>query len=102
MREPHLRQTESGGRCTRRQLIQIGGISLLGLSLPELLWARSPVTASRSRIASEKSCIFIVQYGGASHIDTLDPEPNAPAEIHGPYRPIATAVPGIQFGELLP
>src|SRR5262249_35907767 len=65
-------------------------------------WARSPISAARSRRAPEKSCIFIVQYGGASHIDTLDPKPNAPQEIRGPYRPIATAVPGIRFAELIP
>ena len=49
-----------------------------------------------------RSCIFIVQYGGASHIDSLDPKPEAPADVRGPYRPIATAVPGLRLGELLP
>jgi hypothetical protein len=43
-----------------------------------------------------------VQYGGASHLDSLDLKPSAPQEIRGPYRPIATNVPGIQVGELLP
>src|SRR5262249_10761205 len=76
-------------RCTRRQLLEVGGIGLLGLSLPELLWAGAPARAK----GPEKSCIFIVQYGGASHIDTLDPKPNAAQEIRGPYKPIATTVP---------
>jgi hypothetical protein len=43
-----------------------------------------------------------VQYGGASHIDSLDPKPDAPEDIRGPYHPIATNVPGIRIGELLP
>ncbi len=85
---------------TRRQLLQIGGIGLLGLGLPELLQARAPVATSAG--AAEKSCIFIVQYGGASHIDSLDLKPEAPTEIRGPYKPIATRVPGMQVGELLP
>jgi len=79
---------------SRRQLLQIGGIGALGLGLPQLLRAETP--------AAKKSCIFIVQYGGASHIDSLDPKPGAPEDIRGPYRPIATRVPGIRIGELLP
>jgi hypothetical protein len=43
-----------------------------------------------------------MQYGGASHIDSWDPKPKAPAEIRGPYKPIDTRVPGIQLGELMP
>jgi hypothetical protein len=86
---------------TRRQLLQVGGIGLLGLGLPDLLRAeRSPSSPSRRR--SERSCIFIVQYGGASHIDSLDPKPTAPEDMRGPYRPIATTVPGLRIGELLP
>src|SRR5262245_14202236 len=83
----------------RRRLLQVGGIGMLGLSLPELLHAsQSGVT----RRGTEKSCIFIVQYGGASHIDSLDPKPDAPEDIRGPYRPIATSVSGVRIGELLP
>jgi uncharacterized protein (DUF1501 family) len=91
-----MRQT----RLTRRDVLQVGGIGLLGLGLPELLGARA-VAANPGR-HPERSCIFIVQYGGASHIDSLDPKPQAPPDIRGPYRPIATAVPGVHFGELLP
>src|SRR5262249_32266067 len=85
---------------TRRQLLQIGGIGALGLGLPELLRADSPdYSAPRT---SKQSCIFIVQYGGASHIDSFDPKPDAQQEIRGPYKPIATSVPGMRIGELLP
>jgi uncharacterized protein (DUF1501 family) len=87
---------------TRRQLLQIGGISTLGLSLPRLLQARVPVADAQANPNLDQSCIFIVQYGGASHIDSFDPRPDAPEAIRGPYRPIATRVPGIRLGELLP
>jgi hypothetical protein len=56
--------------------------------------------AGRGR--TEKSCIFIVQYGGCSHIDSLDPRPDAPEDIRGPYKPIATSVPGMRVTEHLP
>jgi hypothetical protein len=87
---------------TRRRLLQVGGVSLLGLGLPELLQARAPVDPARSPRGPEKSCIFIVQYGGASHIDCWDLKPDAPDDIRGPYKPIATNVPGIKIGNLLP
>jgi uncharacterized protein (DUF1501 family) len=85
---------------SRRDLLQVGGIGVLGLGLPQLFAARA--SAAPARQQNERSCIFIVQYGGASHIDSLDPKPQAPDDIRGPYRPIATAVPGMRLGELLP
>jgi Protein of unknown function (DUF1501) len=81
----------------RRQLLQVGGISVLGLGLPELLQAGR----SSSR-RSDKSCIFIFQYGGPPQLDTFDPKPDAPDGIRSPFNPIATAVPGVQICELLP
>jgi hypothetical protein len=52
--------------------------------------------------AAEKSCIFLWLCGGPSHLDTWDLKPNAPEGIRGPYRPIATRVPGMQICELAP
>ncbi|HND53514.1 MAG TPA: DUF1501 domain-containing protein, partial [Pirellulaceae bacterium] len=80
----------------RRRLLQMGGLALTGLGLPELLQAGA---ASSQRA---KSCIFIVQYGGGPHHDTFDPKPDAPREIRGYYQPIATSVPGTQISEKLP
>lgn len=79
---------------TRRELLQVGVGSMIGLTLPRLLQAgeRGPA----------RSCIFIMLEGGPSHIDTLDPKPDAPAEICGAYRPIASRVPGIHVCEMLP
>jgi uncharacterized protein (DUF1501 family) len=81
---------------SRREVLQAGAVSVLGLTLPDLLAAQE-----RAR-ASDKSCIFIFQYGGLSQLDSWDPKPSAPAEMRGPYRPIATSVPGFHVGELMP
>lgn len=78
----------------RRSLIQLGGLGMIGLGLPRLLAAGSRGTG--------RSCIFIVQYGGASHHDSFDLKPEQPVEIRGPYQPIATAVPGMAICELMP
>src|SRR5262249_25416987 len=85
---------------TRRGLLHWGGIGVLGLGLPRLLQASAPVAGGRS--GPERACIFIVQYGGASYIDSLDPRPDAPEAIRGPYKPIASRVPGVRLSELLP
>ena len=95
-------QSTPANSLNRRNLLQLGGIGILGLSLPQFLRARELESALRTRKHSEKSCIFIVQYGGCTHHDTFDPKPGAVADIRGPYKPIATAVPGLRFGELLP
>jgi hypothetical protein len=87
---------------SRRQLLQLGGIGALGLGLPELLQAASPGSQSRATVQKPKSCIFIVQYGGCSQIDSFDLKPEAPAEIRGPFNPIATSVPGTRICEHMP
>jgi uncharacterized protein (DUF1501 family) len=101
-RDQKLRTLAPTGHLSRRQLLQIGGLSMLGLGLPELLSLRQQAVAHERAGAAEKSCIFIVQYGGASHIDTLDPKPTAPAEVRGAYQPITTQVPGMLISSMLP
>ena len=49
-----------------------------------------------------QSCILIWLAGGPSHIDTFDPKPDAPADVRGEFKPIATAVPGLRISEVLP
>jgi hypothetical protein len=95
-----MRTTDPQLLPSRRRLLQIGGIGALGLGLPQLL--RAGTTGNSPSRSREKSCIFIVQYGGASHIDSLDPKPDAPDDVRGPYKPIPTSVPGVRVGELLP
>ncbi|HEV7221908.1 MAG TPA: DUF1501 domain-containing protein [Pirellulales bacterium] len=84
---------------SRRRLLSIGGMGLLGLNLPRCLAAeeRQPAVAPRA-----KSVIFLYQFGGPSHVDMLDMKPNAPEQIRGPHKPIASNVPGIEVSERLP
>lgn len=84
---------------TRRELLQVGGLGILGLSLADWLRADDGPAARRP---AETSCIFIFLEGGPSHLEMFDPKPNAPNDIRGPYGTIATSVPGTQIGELLP
>ena len=85
---------------SRRRLLQMGGLGLLNASVPGVVMARTG-GAPRGP-AAEKSCIFILLCGGPSHLDTWDLKPSAPEEIRGPYKPIASAVPGMRISELHP
>jgi hypothetical protein len=89
---------------SRRELMRVGGLGMLGASLPNLLQA-APREVDNSRDASfgrAKNVIFLYLAGGPPQHETFDPKPNAPAEIRGPFQPISTNIPGIQYCELLP
>ncbi|MEX0677856.1 MAG: DUF1501 domain-containing protein [Pirellulales bacterium] len=88
---------------SRRQVLQAGGLGLLGLSLPQFLAAGAKAAVSSSRRAAgfgrAKRCIFLFMWGGPSQLDTFDLKPAAPAEIRGPFRPISTRTSGLQICE---
>src|SRR5436189_879033 len=87
---------------TRRQFVQVGGLSMLGLALPDLLRLRQVAAAAGKAGKKPVSCIFLWMRGGPSHIDTFDPKPDAPAEIRGEFGTIPTTLPGIRVAEHLP
>ncbi|MBI3866315.1 MAG: DUF1501 domain-containing protein [Planctomycetia bacterium] len=87
------------GGISRREWLHAGAISALGLSLPEFLKARAALGETP---APNRSMILLWLWGGPSQLDTFDMKPAAPLEYRGPYRPIATNVPGIEVCELLP
>jgi hypothetical protein len=90
---------------TRRNLLHLTGSGCLGVNLAGLLRAQAAQTFSKpasSPAARINACIFLFYYGGPSHLDTLDPKPDAPVEVRGEYRTIATAVPGVRVCEHLP
>jgi uncharacterized protein (DUF1501 family) len=97
-----MNERQASTLISRRQLLQAGGIGALALGAPGMVAAGIDEKRSLGRGAADKSCIFILLCGGPSHLDTWDLKPDAPAEIRGPYKPIATTVPGMQISELNP
>jgi hypothetical protein len=85
----------------RRELLQVGYSGLLGLGLSSLPAAAAPASAGRPT-RKPKSVIIVYLTGAPSHIDTFDLKPDAPPEVRGEFKPIATSVPGIHVGEHLP
>lgn len=90
---PH---SPSHGTVHRREFLKLGAATGASLALGSLGQAQ---TLPR---ATARQCIFIMLTGGPSQLDTWDPKPNAPQDVRGPFRPISTAVPGMQFTELFP
>jgi hypothetical protein len=88
-------------RFSRRHLLKVGGLGLLGLTMPRLLqgeeWAKGKPPKARA-----KSIIFLYQFGGPSHLETFDMKPDAPEGIRGLHKPMSSNVPGIQVNERLP
>lgn len=89
-------------RYSRREWLRVGGLSVFGLSLPQLLAASTPKTAGPARFGRAKSCILCFMWGGQPHLDLFDLKPEAPVELRGECHPIATSVPGIQLGDPIP
>ena len=84
---------------TRRQALRIGGLGIAGLSLANALQAEATRGAAASKI---KSCILLFYYGGPCQLDTWDMKPDAPVEVRGQFRSVATKAPGIRICEHLP
>ncbi len=88
---------------SRRSFLRIGGLGLGGLALPQILAAQAQSPAPvRSGGLGHKAVIMVYMPGGPPHQDMYDLKMNAPAEVRGPLRPIATNVDGIQICELMP
>ncbi|MSR56631.1 MAG: DUF1501 domain-containing protein [Planctomycetaceae bacterium] len=90
---------------SRRELLRVGGSSLLGLSLADVLAREGMARENRAGgdgFGKAKSVILVYLQGGPSHLDLWDPKDNVPDHIRSVFKPIDTKLPGVQFTELLP
>jgi hypothetical protein len=91
---------------TRRDMLHVGGLSLLGLGLGDYLRGREAQAAQPAqapqRFRQAKACILLFLYGSPSQLELADMKPDAPLEIRGELRPIRSSVPGLDVCELLP
>jgi hypothetical protein len=90
---------------TRRDLLTVGAACGLGLSLPDLLRARERAPAqpaSGTTFGRARSVIILYLHGGHAQQETWDPKPQGPSPARGEFGAIATSVPGVRIGELLP
>src|SRR4051812_23329909 len=86
---------------TRRDFLHAGALTTLGLTLADFLALRASGQAPAAR-NRDVNCIMLFLVGGPSHIDTWDPKPDAPEEVRGPFKAVATRAPGIKISEIFP
>ncbi len=79
------------------------GFAGLHFGLPKHIHGgEEPLAATAIAGSKAKSVILFFLCGGASHLDTWDMKPEAPADYRGPFSPIQTSAPGIRLCEHLP
>ena len=88
------------GPIQRREFLRIGLSGFATLSLPGLFRLRAQAATEKPK--ARTAVILVWLRGGASHLETYDPKPDAPSEFRGIFSPISTCVPGLQLCELLP
>jgi hypothetical protein len=86
---------------TRREMLQAGGLGLLGLPLARLQ-ASPAARKPERRFGQARACILLYLYGSPSQLETFDPKPGAPEEVRGELKSIRSRLPGADVGELLP
>src|ERR1019366_3870390 len=93
-------QVPAARNTHRREFLRAGLAAFGALSLPDLLRLRAAATEPESQ---EPTAVIVVWLrGGASHLETFDPKPDAPSDYRGPYGTLETRTPGLRVGELLP
>jgi uncharacterized protein (DUF1501 family) len=92
--------TQTCDGVTRRDFLQAGTLGAIGLSMAHLMGLKAMGKVAEGH--DDNSVIMIFNLGAPSQIDLFDPKPDAPAEIRGPFKTIATASKDIQLTELLP
>jgi len=86
--------------CSRRTMLQAGAIGILGLGMNHVAGLRA--LAANAPAAKARAVIYIFLSGGLAQQDSFDLKPDAPPEIRGEFKPIATRTPGVQICEHLP
>ncbi|MGE3804882.1 MAG: DUF1501 domain-containing protein [Gemmataceae bacterium] len=83
---------------SRRNFMKIGalGVGASSFGLADLFRAEARAGSSSNR----KAVINVFLGGGPPHQDMWEIKTEAPAEIRGEFKPIATRVPGLQIGEV--
>ena len=87
---------------SRRAVLRAGSLAWLGLGLADVLGARSQAAAPGRPRRKVRGVLLAFCPGAPSHLETLDPKPDAPLQVRGGFGTIATALPGVRLGEYLP
>jgi hypothetical protein len=98
----HGKRTTLCDGITRREALRVGGLAFGGLSLADVLRFRAEAAGTGKPDRRPNAVIMIWLRGAMSHIDSYDMKPDAPPEVRGEFRPVATNVAGVQVCEHMP
>ena len=98
----NLTGVERSAEHARRHLLQVGGLGLMGLSLPNLLSARELTAPKSSLTPKADHCVILFLNGGPSHLDMWDQKPDTADGIRGEFQPIPTSLPGYFVSDQMP
>ena len=87
---------------SRREVLRLGGLCGLGLTLPDLLRRRASAAAGSGSFGRAKQVIMLYLHGGHPQQETFDPKPEGPSAVRGEFGAISTSLPGVHFSEVLP
>ncbi len=95
---------------SRRDFIQAGTLTLGGLTLPWLLEQQAALAetaagasnSGRPSFVRDKSIVLLFLSGGASHVETFNPNMDAPSPYCSMTGDVATSLPGVAFGGTFP
>jgi hypothetical protein len=85
---------------SRRDFLQVGTLGAAGYTLAQHAQAKEQGLIAGG--SDDRSVIMIFNLGAPSQLDTWDMKPDAPSEIRGPFKPIATNAEGIEISEIFP
>jgi hypothetical protein len=86
----------------RRGFLSAAAAGVVGTTLPRVSLARDLGSDKPIGFGKAKSVLIVLLSGGPSQLDTLDPKPDAPAEVRGEFKTISTTIPGVAVCEHLP
>ncbi len=92
--------SETFRRIDRRQFLRIGGATLCGVNMLDILAAQARPSLLAPRPSKQMICVWLA--GGPPHTDMFDMKPDSPVDYRGEFRPIRSSVPGLDVCELMP
>jgi len=87
---------------SRRDFIRVGGLGLAGLSLSDVLASQALAARSKTNFVRDKAVVLLYMSGGASHIETFNPNMEAPSPFNSVTGEVKTSLPGVTFGGTFP
>src|SRR5262245_19367724 len=98
----HTGSTRDCSGLSRRDFVRAGALAIVGLALPQLLAAKEAARASGKSYVRDRSIVLLFLGGGASHIESFNPNLDAPAPYCSINGEVKTSIPGLTLGSTFP